>query len=261
MLGGCKERRPRESGTCIDSAARSTGNSPRASWRTTGTRRVAATSSRCSTPARTRSAGSPSTAGTSRRPARSLFNEIQSPLLDPDQLLVWKVVEKNIRLGQRVPLPAARERRTRRTSAAVQCTHPQGTPCQRTPLPGRDYCPSHKHLEEALRGRGAAARELDGELEPAAPLPRAEEAQMREGPGPGRGLSRSGHSSSVPACCSASTSAGPSRTRSCSTAGRSTRPRRRRTPDDQSRGVIAAVEAALERAGAERARSRPSPTG
>ena len=24
----------------------------------------------------------------------------------------------------------------------------KGTPCQREPLPGRDYCPSHKHLEE-----------------------------------------------------------------------------------------------------------------
>jgi hypothetical protein len=26
----------------------------------------------------------------------------------------------------------------------------KGTPCQREPLPGRDYCPSHKHLEEAF---------------------------------------------------------------------------------------------------------------
>jgi len=26
----------------------------------------------------------------------------------------------------------------------------RGTPCQREPLPGRDYCPSHKHLEEDM---------------------------------------------------------------------------------------------------------------
>jgi hypothetical protein len=26
----------------------------------------------------------------------------------------------------------------------------KGTPCQREPLPGRDYCPSHKHLEETF---------------------------------------------------------------------------------------------------------------
>jgi hypothetical protein len=24
----------------------------------------------------------------------------------------------------------------------------RGTPCRRDPLPGKDYCPSHKHLEE-----------------------------------------------------------------------------------------------------------------
>ena len=24
----------------------------------------------------------------------------------------------------------------------------KGTPCQRVPLPGSKYCPSHKHLEE-----------------------------------------------------------------------------------------------------------------
>ena len=29
----------------------------------------------------------------------------------------------------------------------------KGTPCQREPLPGRDYCPSHKHLEETCEGR------------------------------------------------------------------------------------------------------------
>ena len=26
----------------------------------------------------------------------------------------------------------------------------EGTPCQRVPLPGRDFCPSHKHFEEFL---------------------------------------------------------------------------------------------------------------
>jgi hypothetical protein len=26
----------------------------------------------------------------------------------------------------------------------------KGTPCQREPLPGMDYCPSHKHLEETF---------------------------------------------------------------------------------------------------------------
>ena len=27
----------------------------------------------------------------------------------------------------------------------------RGTSCQRVPLPGNKYCPSHKHLEESLK--------------------------------------------------------------------------------------------------------------
>ena len=38
----------------------------------------------------------------------------------------------------------------------------KGTPCQREPLPGMDYCPSHKHLEEVFeddaRVRGGGSR-------------------------------------------------------------------------------------------------------
>jgi hypothetical protein len=32
--------------------------------------------------------------------------------------------------------------------AVCKATTRKGKPCQRTPLPGRDYCPSHQHLEE-----------------------------------------------------------------------------------------------------------------
>ena len=33
----------------------------------------------------------------------------------------------------------------------------KGTPCQREPLPGMDYCPSHKHLEETFETREVEA--------------------------------------------------------------------------------------------------------
>jgi hypothetical protein len=33
----------------------------------------------------------------------------------------------------------------------------KGTPCQREPLPGMDYCPSHKHLEETIELREVEA--------------------------------------------------------------------------------------------------------
>ena len=33
--------------------------------------------------------------------------------------------------------------------ARCRATTRKGTPCQRTPLPDRDYCPSHQHLDRA----------------------------------------------------------------------------------------------------------------
>src|ERR1051326_8315427 len=39
--------------------------------------------------------------------------------------------------------------------ARCRATPRKGKPCQRTPLPERDYCPSHQHLE---RSRVAASR-------------------------------------------------------------------------------------------------------
>ena len=37
-----------------------------------------------------------------------------------------------------------------------KATTRKGKACQRTPLPGRDYCPSHQHLEQSTVGRAAA---------------------------------------------------------------------------------------------------------
>ena len=34
--------------------------------------------------------------------------------------------------------------------ARCRATTRKGKACQRTPLPGRDYCPSHQHLEHAI---------------------------------------------------------------------------------------------------------------
>jgi hypothetical protein len=88
-------------------------------------------------------------------PARSLFGEVRSYFPMSEQLRVYKVIEFHIDLAlehlARLPkngiglvgMPAECRAHTRR-----------GKPCQRTPLPGRDYCPSHKHLEEPLDGLG-----------------------------------------------------------------------------------------------------------
>ena len=81
-------------------------------------------------------------------PGTTLFRDIRNHFPLRDHLRVYRVIECNVRLARAylAQLPAntgafgdVRECRA--------CTR-RGTPCQREPLPGRDYCPSHKHLEE-----------------------------------------------------------------------------------------------------------------
>ena len=42
-------------------------------------------------------------------------------------------------------------------AARCQATTRKGKPCQRTPLPERDYCPSHQHLDRSTVPARAAA--------------------------------------------------------------------------------------------------------
>lgn len=84
------------------------------------------------------------------RPARSLFGEVRMHFAISDQLHVWQVIERNISLAtellETAPEVLVIDGGPRECRAHTR----KGTPCQREPLPGRDYCPSHKHLEEAF---------------------------------------------------------------------------------------------------------------
>ena len=84
------------------------------------------------------------------RPARSLFNEVRPYFAIGDQLYARRVIETNIHLATqflaRLPEGVGLDGRPPQCMAHTR----KGTPCQRTPLPGRDYCPSHKHLEETF---------------------------------------------------------------------------------------------------------------
>jgi hypothetical protein len=84
------------------------------------------------------------------RPARSLFCEVRSYFAMNDQLRVWRVIETNIELAlehlARLPEGSILDGVPRQCHAHTR----KGTPCQREPLPGRDYCPSHKHLEDTF---------------------------------------------------------------------------------------------------------------
>jgi hypothetical protein len=84
------------------------------------------------------------------KPARSLFGEVRCHFAMRDQLRVWRVIETNIELAlehlARLPEGAGLEGVPRQCHAHTR----KGTPCQREPLPAREYCPSHKHLEDAF---------------------------------------------------------------------------------------------------------------
>ena len=86
------------------------------------------------------------------RPARSLFNSVRMHFAIGDQLKVWMIIDRNLKLAQafmeRMPESMGLDGVPRQCQAHTR----RGTPCQREPLPARDYCPSHKHLEEAFTG-------------------------------------------------------------------------------------------------------------
>jgi hypothetical protein len=86
-------------------------------------------------------------------PSRSLFSEVRMLFPIHEQDRAFRVIDRNVRLAieflERLP-----EDRIGLDGQPSECrAHTRkGTPCRRTPLPGRDYCPSHKHLEEGLEG-------------------------------------------------------------------------------------------------------------
>ncbi len=84
------------------------------------------------------------------RPARTLFGEVREEFALADQVGVYIVIERYVNLAldhlERLPDDVRLDGQPRSCHASTR----QGTPCRREPLPGRDYCPSHKHLEEPI---------------------------------------------------------------------------------------------------------------
>jgi hypothetical protein len=91
------------------------------------------------------------------RPARTLFTEIRDHFALSDQVQVYMVIERNVNLAlehlEQLPAQTGLDGQPRNCLASTR----KGTPCRREPLPGRDYCPSHKHLEELERMEEAVA--------------------------------------------------------------------------------------------------------
>jgi hypothetical protein len=91
------------------------------------------------------------------KPARSLFNDVRIHFPMTRQMRVYRVIDRYMSVA--TEFVAQREQEGVTIDGSPLCCHAstrKGTPCQRVPLPGSKYCPSHKHLDEDFV-EGAAA--------------------------------------------------------------------------------------------------------
>jgi hypothetical protein len=83
------------------------------------------------------------------RPVKTLFNDVRDFFPISHQMRVFRVIERHVLLATEYVDSQARAGVT--FDGSPLCCHAstrKGTPCQRVPLPGSKYCPSHKHLDE-----------------------------------------------------------------------------------------------------------------
>jgi hypothetical protein len=91
------------------------------------------------------------------KPVRTLFNDIRTLFPMSAQMHVYSVIDHHVRLAVEYVDTQAREGVT--FDGSPLCCHAttrKGTSCQRVPLPGSKYCPSHKHLDESMQELTAA---------------------------------------------------------------------------------------------------------
>jgi len=83
------------------------------------------------------------------KPVRTLFNDVRCLFPMGSQMHVYRVIEHQVTMAAEYVDSQAREGVT--FDGSPLCCHAttrKGTSCQRVPLPGSKYCPSHKHLDE-----------------------------------------------------------------------------------------------------------------
>ena len=85
------------------------------------------------------------------KPVKTLFRDVRHFFPMTEQLRVLRECELQMSLATEFVDTHLRNGVTFDGSpACCHATTRQGTPCRRIPLPGRRYCPSHKHLEDEL---------------------------------------------------------------------------------------------------------------
>jgi hypothetical protein len=83
------------------------------------------------------------------KPVKTLFNDVRTFFPMTEQIRVFRIIERHVQLAADYVDSQARAGVT--FDGSPLCCHAstrKGTACQRVPLPGSKYCPSHKHLEE-----------------------------------------------------------------------------------------------------------------
>ena len=90
------------------------------------------------------------------RPARTLFLEVRAYFPMQTQLRAYRVISSHMAIAARyVELHARAGVSFDGSPLCCNATTRKGVPCQRLPLPGVKYCPSHKHLDEVLEPAAA----------------------------------------------------------------------------------------------------------
>ncbi len=85
------------------------------------------------------------------RPARTLFYDVRTLFPMSKQMVAYSVIERHMRLATDwVDLQARVGHSVTGTPLVCHATTRRGTACQREPLPGSRYCPSHKHLDDEI---------------------------------------------------------------------------------------------------------------
>jgi len=83
------------------------------------------------------------------RPVKTLFTDVRDLFPITQQMRVYRVIERHVLLATEYVESQAKAGVTFYGSPlCCHATTRKGTSCQRVPLPGSKYCPSHKHLEE-----------------------------------------------------------------------------------------------------------------
>lgn len=94
-------------------------------------------------------------------PARTLFRDVRDYFPLTQQLRVYHVIDRHMRLAAEY-VEAYERQGIRLDGKPLEChaSTRRGTPCQRVPLPGHKYCPSHQHLEEPFEAEEALEAEV-----------------------------------------------------------------------------------------------------